>query len=233
MVRFGIYISLGHNAQSYSDYNDDRPNNYWNIRLRRVAAVKYTMAIEITDTVTKSVLSRCVFYIHIDGSFVRGRARIGWNIIDIHGTLHVYMAIVQVQFPSTECLHVNVWLFAQPFVQEQKKKTSNLRVIGLCEGNPPVIGGKYCHLMTSSCSVDLSKTSVSQSMTGTPPTPRITWCEPPCGTSLTHIWYGYEYDETALNTTWPDPTWTLRGEAGIFESIFVKYYQWHIICLCT
>ena len=32
------------------------------------------------------------------------------------------------------------WLFIQPFVQVQMKKTSKLRVTGLCEGNSTVAG---------------------------------------------------------------------------------------------
>ena len=31
------------------------------------------------------------------------------------------------------------------------KKTSKVRIIGLCEGNPPVTGGKWFQAMTSSC----------------------------------------------------------------------------------
>ena len=34
-----------------------------------------------------------------------------------------------------------VSIFSPPFVEAQKNKTSNLRVTGLCEGNPPVTGG--------------------------------------------------------------------------------------------
>ena len=42
-------------------------------------------------------------------------------------------------------------LISRPFLQAQIKKTSNLHVIGICEGNSSGTGRKCFHLMTSSC----------------------------------------------------------------------------------
>ena len=54
----------------------------------------------------------------------------------------VYSVSITVTSPWAEwrLILTESWLFTQPFVQVEIKKTSKLRVTGLCEGNSPVTG---------------------------------------------------------------------------------------------
>ena len=55
----------------------------------------------------------------------------GWEGTKVTHYSDVIMDTMRLKSPASR-------LFAQPFIPVQKKKTSKLRITGLCEGNSPV-----------------------------------------------------------------------------------------------